>query len=596
MRGFPVYQPLNDYYFDNQDKVFPFYDGIRITLYKLPIRDGLIWGKTDRVDVLERVSQYTLDFQACLEEDPNFNAIKHMTKELGDTYAISGILYGKETSSRKLPLYDIEDHRFIVTHIENIKTHEFLPYEQAKDLCSKYGVAIIQECQKDDKKAKEAGGILYQKYNNGELEYFTEINSSVKHDDLKRLLVSIWEGVRDFSLEIDEQLDLLFYHHVKELQLNDFLDKKDFILNELAIKGRKYDYKKSIHSFLYYHRVRNMAFNEDDFIEQYRDSYLSMPGFIKVQGEKLLKECFIEWKEKAGNEVTSREFVDLGKFMFDTCNVPNILESISTEFRIPVNDLKRINSLELKENENWHGAIPLSGGYKHTLLCNINTRPLIIRPFPEYQRSYSFKEGDQIFPCYNGTQLTLYTLPFGEGIFWGKTNTVNCIDRKSIYSTNYLSHLKEDINFSKIEKMVKELGLNYAINGILYGKTTSYKKKPMYSNDHRFIVTHIEDLHTHKFLSHEETVEICEKYSVDVIRECNVNDDIVNKTGGYVVKRYRDGEIQYFDCSSNNDININKLIFNKVWEHVDDLDDFDYVNKLLLKVKKQYETFLKGEK
>lgn len=197
---------------------------------------------------------------------------------------------------------------------------------------------------------------------------------------------------------------------------------------------------------------------------------------------------------------------------------------------------------------------------------------------------YLVQEGDKIFPSYNGTQITLYNLPFRDGWFWGKTNSVDHLNRQSIYSTNYEQYFEEDPNFENIKKMVQNIGKYYAISGILYGKDVSYIASDFYQQQEKFIVTHIEDLSRHKIIPYELTLKFCEQYNVDVIKKCSPTDDIVEKVGGYMIQIIENGELEYFHFPAQHvKIDIEKKIVSLIWEQKEDFGDPRFVDFLINK-------------
>lgn len=191
IRNFPQYQQVDK--IEEDDKVFPYYDGLRMTLYTLNFPDSpLFWGKTDRMDYLKKSTMITSDLLGSLKESSNFANIKKFINELGTKYALSGILYGNEVSFRKLPIYSKKNY-FIATHIEDIRKHTFLSYEQTKELLYQYNIELICECSVDSDIIQEVGGYIIQRFNEGELEYFHKEVGSFEIDKKRAMVMEVFE-------------------------------------------------------------------------------------------------------------------------------------------------------------------------------------------------------------------------------------------------------------------------------------------------------------------------------------------------------------------------------------------------------------------
>lgn len=214
------------------------------------------------------------------------------------------------------------------------------------------------------------------------------------------------------------------------------------------------------------------------------------------------------------------------------------------------------------------GIVVSAGPWFGTLFDKINGKANVLRGFPVFRESkFDLNNEDKVFPFYNGTRMTLFSFP-EINIFYGKTDRQEYIKRNASMSTDYQGYLEEDPNFQKLHDFVIS-NPNYAINGICYGPELSSVETPLYKNTlhHKFIITHIEDKTTHKFLEHNEVIKLCERFGVDVVRETTIDSDIVKQAGGYLVQKYNDGEIEYYGVKSD-EIKVDKMkaIINEVWE------------------------------
>lgn len=224
-----------------------------------------------------------------------------------------------------------------------------------------------------------------------------------------------------------------------------------------------------------------------------------------------------------------------------------------------------------KVSYDWYGIIPLEGRFKHVLLAMMEGQPFVVREFPDYNTCTvpEITSNDKIFPYYEGVRKTLYSYPGGE--FWGKTDKMELIERIAVNTVNFQGYLEESPTFNKLHDMVVELHEKhkYAVSISLYGNEMSSFDKSFYKGKHcDYVVTHIEDRNTHKFIPYEEVLTLCEQYGVNVVKECSsIDDEMIKTTGGYMVQRYQDGEIEYF-VQKNADVQIDKTkaVVRDIWE------------------------------
>lgn len=193
IRGMPKFFEEKEFSIEDNDKIFPYYDGVRITLFVFPEID-IFYGKTDRQEYIKRSASITTDFHAYLEESPNFSKLHDMVMKYGKDHAISGVCYGSELSSRELSLYkDAPHHNFIVTCIEDKTTHKFLEHNEVIRMCEEFGVDVVRETTIDSDIVKQTGGYLVQKYNDGEIMYHGVQNKEIEIDKMKAIINEVWE-------------------------------------------------------------------------------------------------------------------------------------------------------------------------------------------------------------------------------------------------------------------------------------------------------------------------------------------------------------------------------------------------------------------
>src|SRR5690606_17084944 len=97
IRPFPKFKKVSSPSEIKQSKVFPYYDGERITLFMFP--DNKHYGKTDNIEFIYRTAANTVNYQMYLEEIEAFKNLTNMRNALGNSYAINIILYNPDISS-----------------------------------------------------------------------------------------------------------------------------------------------------------------------------------------------------------------------------------------------------------------------------------------------------------------------------------------------------------------------------------------------------------------------------------------------------------------------------------------------------------------
>lgn len=419
-------------------------------------------------------------------------------------------------------------------------------------------------------------------------------------------------------------MDHLYGQLVDKYQTNEY--SYDELFHEVITTGRKLSLEEIINSALDVNNPEHHWMTPEHFIEKY---YIMLESAYILQsfGEEAIKLEVVKWQKEHENQkpkqldneifksfthipnldkrdkmrAKSRDFIELEKFLSnEELKGSNVIkDNIAEKFSVDLEHMRRFTGWtwgtcpadDLRWGESWEGTIFNDGKFKHALANKINGKPLVVRPFPEIKvdQDYLNKEDYQIFPSYNGTPITLYTLPFREGWFWGKTNNIDHLNRQSIYSTNYEQYFEEDHNFENIKQMIKNIGKYYAVSGILYGKDLSYISNDFYKNKERFIVTHIEDLSNHKIMPYELTLKFCEQYDVDVIEECELSDDIIKQVGGYMIQIIKDGDLELYHFSNQNiKIDIEKMIVSLIWEQKEDFGDPKFVDFLINKYLREF--------
>lgn len=196
------------------------------------------------------------------------------------------------------------------------------------------------------------------------------------------------------------------------------------------------------------------------------------------------------------------------------------------------------------------GLIWWEGPFKFTYaLKEPDDKPFIFRGYPEFKEEQpELTSNDTVFPYYDGQRVNLFITPRGE--FYGRTDWQETLRRMSCNTINFEDYFDEIPDVQNIKDMVHAIGDDYShsVYGIFYGKDMSSVQLEAYDKEFRFIVTHIVDHRTYKYLPLSETQEICKKYGVDVIEHHEMDSQELSKFGGYLIHRQdpKTLEIEYF--------------------------------------------------
>jgi hypothetical protein len=202
----------------------------------------------------------------------------------------------------------------------------------------------------------------------------------------------------------------------------------------------------------------------------------------------------------------------------------------------------------------WVGCIGHEESpYAYTMLSLFDEQPLIIRGYskPKIINNLNFNDKVYLTPTYDGVIVSTYTLP--NGLYWGKTNDIEYLDRNGGMNVNFQRILKDLGVWEKLQAISDQY--NAVVHGVIMGRElTGYHSQDEYS----FVALDISDRNNHAFYTKEIAESIFSEHELAFDRIISIDevDNIISEYGGVTAKHYQAGELMRYQKESSQPVDI----------------------------------------
>jgi hypothetical protein len=208
----------------------------------------------------------------------------------------------------------------------------------------------------------------------------------------------------------------------------------------------------------------------------------------------------------------------------------------------------------------WVGCIAHDeDAYAYTMISLFDYKPLVVRgyPKPKMINNLTFNTAVSLTPSYDGIVVSTYFLP--NGLYWGKTNDIEYLDRNGGMNVNFQRILKDLGVWEKLQKISNKY--NAVVHGVIMGRElTGYNSNDAYS----FVALDISDRNNHAFYTKEIAESIFSEHELAFDRIISIDevDKIIGEYGGVTAKHYTAGELIRYQKESKQppDIRYRKVI------------------------------------